>query len=213
MKETQFFRCSGKKLSPSALQACVTALQAGGTIIFPTDTVYGLACNAFHPAAIARIYKLKGRSYSKPLPILLNDASQLPFVATEVLEEARKLIEIHWPGALTLVFKTAPLALHAARGKSTIAVRVPDHPFARQILSAAQLPLATTSVNISGRKAVVSGEEAKKVFQGKVDVIIDGGPCDIGHESTVLDVTHFPFSVLREGALSKTQLARVLNLN
>lgn len=184
----------------------MNTLKIGGVIVFPTDTVYGIGCNAFHPEAIRRIYALKGRQYSKPLPLLLAETGQLPLVAKDVPKEAVRLMEAYWPGALTLVFKTAPLALNAARGKSTIAVRIPDHGVVRQLLEHLSLPLAATSANISGKPSLKTGAQAKKIFLSKVDVIIDGGPCEVGRESSVVDASHFPFTILREGAVSKPEL-------
>lgn len=184
----------------------------GGVLVFPTDTVYGIGCNAFHPEAIQKIYDLKGRHYSKPLPILLSDAKQMPLVTKEVPSEAERLMKAFWPGALTLVCKTGPLALNAARGKHTIAVRVPAHGVTSQLLAGLGLPLAATSANISGKKAIVSGTQARKLFESKVDVIIDGGACNVGRESSVVDASHYPFTVLREGALSKAELLAKMSL-
>ncbi len=188
------------------LELCLETLRMGGLIVFPTDTVYGIGCNAFHPEAIRKIYELKGRSYTKPLPVLLGNASQLPFVAVDVPKEVAPLIDAFWPGALTLVFKTAPLAMNAARGKGTIAVRVPAHGITAQILEGLSLPLAATSANESGQGSLSRSAQVKKLFMSKVDVIIDGGACAGGRESSVVDASHYPFSVLREGAVSKPQL-------
>ena len=142
-------------------------------MIVPTDTVYGLACNAFDPVAVARIYELKGRDYRKPLPILLPSAAELPLVAAEILPEAERLIRAFWPGALTLVVKTAPHALNAARGKNTVAVRVPAHGMLRALLDAFGLPIVATSVNRSGGKAVTTGTAAQRLFRGRVDVVVN----------------------------------------
>jgi L-threonylcarbamoyladenylate synthase len=209
---TAIFKARGGKLGRDALQCCAEAIKAGGVIVFPTDTVYGIACNAFNVAAIHRIYELKGRNYSKPLPLLLEDAAKLPLVAKDVLPQADVLIDAYWPGPLTLVLKTAPMAVNAARGKASVAVRVPDHGVVRSILKAAHVPLATTSANKSGEDAISEGEEAIELFEGLVDVIIDGGTCPVGTASTVVDATHFPFTVLREGSISRFELTKRLNL-
>lgn len=190
----------------------MAALEEGGVIAIPTDTVYGLACSAFSLDGVRRIYELKGRSYTKALPVLLGDRDQLPLIAKDVPAEAEVLMEKFWPGALTLVFKTAPTALHAARGKSTIAVRIPDHGVIRQILDVARVPLASTSANTSGEPSLVSGEAVVKRFRGEVDLIVDGGRCHHAKESTVIDASHFPFTVLRAGALSKEKVAAALKL-
>jgi len=110
------------------------------------------------------------------------------------------------------VVKTGPLATGASRGKSTIAVRVPDHGVLRDLLQRAGIPLATTSANRSGRPEVTDGADAVRQFSGHVDIIIDGGRCPVGRPSSVVDVTHFPFVVLREGAVSKRELERCLRV-
>jgi L-threonylcarbamoyladenylate synthase len=199
-----------RKLSRGELDLCFESLSSGGLIVFPTDTVYGLACNAFHAHAIQEVYRIKGRSHLKPLPVFLSDVEQLPLVAKEILPEARSLTKAFWPGALTLVFKTAPLALHATRGKSTIAVRIPKIPMITDLLRELPFPLAVTSANTSSRPSLTLGVQARKFFKDKVDVIIDAGGCPIGRESTIVDVTHFPFTVLREGAVPKQNILEAL---
>ena len=197
-------------LGLAAKRACLEALERGGVIVIPTDTVYGLACGAFNPEAIAAVYRLKGRSYAKPLPILLAGAEQLPLVADAPPPEANRLIKRYWPGPLTLVLKTTPLALHASRGRATLAVRVPDHGIVRDVLVAAAIPLAATSANRSGEPSITDGAQAVRAFGGLVDVIIDAGRCAWSKESSVVDATHYPFTLLREGAVTKSELDREL---
>lgn len=210
--KTTVFKTRGHALSKDELAFCAETVRAGGVVVFPTDTVYGIGCNAFNPDAIARVYKIKGRSYTKPLPVLLADAGQLTLVAKEIHAETDLLIEKYWPGPLTLVFKTAPIALNATRGKQTIAVRVPDHKFVRDLLVSVHIPLAATSANASGKPPLVRGADVRKEFSGKVDVIIDGGDCPVGEASSVVDATHVPFTILREEAISKAELTRALKL-
>jgi tRNA threonylcarbamoyl adenosine modification protein (Sua5/YciO/YrdC/YwlC family) len=139
-------------------------IQSGGVVVFPTDTVYGIGCNAFSHEGIEKIYKLKGRSYTKPLPVLLAHVHQLPLVARDVVPETAPLIDEYWPGALTLVLKTSSFAMHVSRGKSTIAVRVPDHRLVRELLNATSVPLATTSANKSGHESIFKADEVKKTL-------------------------------------------------
>ncbi len=200
------------RFTKQALRVCEQTIQRGGVIVFPTDTVYGVGCNAFSHDGIEKIYRLKGRSYSKPLPVLLAHAHQLPLVAKDVPAETAVLIDEYWPGPLTLVLKTSQFALNASRGKPTIAVRVPDHRLVRELLNAVQVPLATTSANKSGHDSLSRAADVKKIFMNKVDVIVDGGDCPGGVASSVIDATHVPFTVFREGAISKAELIRVLKL-
>ena len=210
--KTTILKIKNHSLDDAAVRVLAHAVNAGGVIVFPTDTVYGIGCSAFNPTAIKKVYSLKGRRYSKPLPILLGDESQLPLVAAGVPPEAQKLTESFWPGGLTLVFTTTPLALFASGGRRTIAVRVPDYPPVRSLLEKIQIPLAATSANISGKKAMKRGADVVRLFSGKVDLIVDGGECPGGRESTVVDAQTYPFSVLRHGAISKTEIAKVLGL-
>ena len=210
--ETRVHKMKGDRLDQSAIHDCVLALASGGLVVIPTDTVYGIACGAFNAHAVSRIYELKGRSYDKPLPVLIPNADQLSLVAADIPTEAFRLIGGFWPGALTLVFKTAPLASVAAHGRPTIAIRVPDHGVVRTLLDHAGVPIAATSANRSGEEAITQGEDAIAQFKGKVDVIVDGGPCVIGRASTVVDASRFPFMVLREGAIPKKELERCLRV-
>jgi L-threonylcarbamoyladenylate synthase len=210
--ETRVHQMKEGRLGDDALHDCAIALSAGGLVVVPTDTVYGIACAAFNPDAVRRVYELKGRRYSKPLPVLISSASQLSLVAADIPDEAFRLIDAFWPGALTLVFKTAPLATLAAHGRATIAIRVPDHGVVRLLLDGAGVPIAATSANRSGEPSLTRGADAVKHFRGKVDVIVDGGDCARGRESSVVDASRFPFSVLREGAISKGDLERCLRV-
>lgn len=205
-KMTRLIDASDRDLSDSELNDILGILENSGVLILPTDTVYGLACNAFDPVAIQKVYALKGRDYSKPLPVLLSSVAQLPLAAKEVPPEVFRLTKRFWPGPLTVVLRTAPIAMHASRGKETIAVRVPDHGVLARILSRTQLPMAATSANRSGEKSVKTGAAAVKQFMDKVDLIVDGGDCRHKKESTVVDAVQFPFTVLRTGVLSKDEL-------
>ena len=209
-RRTTVLRCADGQLVGEALAACVAAIRSGGLIVIPTDTVYGIACNAFDPVAIARVYALKGREYRKALPILLPSEETLPLITTEVLPEARRLIRSLWPGPLTVVVKTAPTVMNATRGKETVAVRVPDHGMVLTLLREFGLPLAATSANLSGNAAITNGRAAVDLFRGRVEIIVDGGACAVGRESTVVETTRFPFTVIREGAVSRFELMRIL---
>lgn len=195
---------------PHDVDLCVDHLKRGEVIALPTDTVYGIVCSAFNIEAIHEIYRLKGRSYTKALPLLLGDVSQLPLVAEDIQPEVYKLIEKFWPGPLTLVFKTAPLALPATRGKSTVALRIPNDPLVLKISRLLGVPLASTSANLSGEKSAVEFGPVLAAFDKKVPLLIDGGLCPLSIESTVIDVTHYPFTVIREGAVPKSTILKVL---
>jgi tRNA threonylcarbamoyl adenosine modification protein (Sua5/YciO/YrdC/YwlC family) len=200
------------KATSARLSSAVEALRAGGLVIFPTDTVYGLGASVFRPAAVRRIYRLKGRSYKKPLPILVADVAQALPLVEPPSDRLRRLIDDHWPGPLTVVFKTSSLGRLATGGKSTVAIRVPDHAGARALLKAMGSPLAVTSANPSGEPPAVTGAQAKKIFGGRVEVLWDGGRCRKGVASTVLDASGPAWTLVREGAIPKRKLLTYLDI-
>jgi L-threonylcarbamoyladenylate synthase len=202
----------GSRVPAEAIRAAVEALQEGGLAVFPTDTVYGLAASVFRPAAIRRIYRLKGRSYKKPLPLLVADAAQAAPLVEPMSDRLRRLLKDYWPGPLTVVFKTSSLGRMVTGGKETVAIRVPNHPAARALLKAFRAPLAVTSANPSGKPPAVTGAAAKKIFGGRVEVLWDGGRCPGGVASTVLDASSFQWTLVREGAVSKKTLLKYLDL-
>ena len=177
-------------------------------VIFPTETVYGIATSVFSLPGIRRIYKLKGSQGRKPLALLVHSLSAAKPLVESIPPEADRLAKRFWPGPLTLILKASPLGRLVTGGLATIGVRIPDHPVALSILKAAGIPLATTSVNRSGQKPTISGREAAKLFGSKVDYLIDGGICRLKTASSVVDMSHYPFMVVREGALSKKLLEK-----
>jgi len=182
----------------------------GGLFIFPTDTVYGIGCNLFMRRSVGRIYSLKGRGYSKPLPILIHDARDLSILTKEVPKETGILIKEFWPGPLTLVFQSSLIASIATGGRSTVALRLPSEKFLLKVLKTVKMPLASTSANLSGNPALSSGREVIRQFNGRVEIIADGGKTQLGVPSTVLDLSNFPFTVRREGAVPKKKLLEIV---
>ncbi|MFN0117563.1 MAG: L-threonylcarbamoyladenylate synthase [Elusimicrobiota bacterium] len=212
LHQSVIFSLKDERLTRAEFEYCVQVLNRGGIIVMPTDTVYGIVCHPFNPEAIKKIYELKGRDYKKPLPILLGNLNHLPLVAEQVLPEAYQLMKKFWPGGMTLVFETAKQALFATAGRDSIAVRFPDYKFNLDLISAFELPLAATSANRSGEESIVQSQAAIDLFRGRVDVIIDGGTCPKLRESSVVDVRRYPFSLIREGAISKKELMDGLGL-
>jgi len=203
-------RATGRSLPAKILANIASDLQAGAVVIFPTETVYGIGTSVFSRTGIQRIYKLKGRQGRKPLALLVPSlAAASPLVET-IPPEAARLAECFWPGPLTLVFKASALGRLVTGGLATIGVRIPDHPIALAILRKVGIPLATTSVNRSGQKPATSGAEAAKFFGSQVDWLIDGGHCRVKTASSVIDLSHYPFMIVREGALSKKTLEKAL---
>jgi L-threonylcarbamoyladenylate synthase len=199
------------RTAADALRAAADALRAGKLVAFPTETVYGLGANALDPVAIARIFAAKGRPTTNPLIVHVADASELPAVASEVTPLAVKLIAAFWPGPLTLVLPKNPAVPDAVTaGGPTVAVRCPAHPLALELLRAAGVPVAAPSANRSGELSPTTADHVLASLDGRIDFVLDGGPCPGGLESTVLDVTGPVPRLLRPGLVSLDQLRAVV---
>ena len=196
----------------SALDEAAAALAAGGLVAFPTETVYGLGADATSDAAVARVYEAKGRPHFNPLIAHLPDlaAAERLVVFTDL---ARRLAEAFWPGPLTLVLpRTAgcPVSLLASAGLDTLAVRVPDHPLALALLRAFGRPLVAPSANPSGQLSPTSASDVRDALGDKVAVILDGGPCRVGVESTVVDLSGEHPALLRPGGVPAEALEAIV---
>jgi L-threonylcarbamoyladenylate synthase len=189
----------------------VTLLRAGALVAFPTETVYGLGADAANPAAVSRIFAVKGRPAAHPLIVHLGAAEQLALWAREVPEAACRLADAFWPGPLTLVLRRAPRVSDVVTGaQDTVAVRVPGHPLALELLRAFGGGLAAPSANRFGRISPTTAAHVRAELGERVDLILDGGPCAVGLESTILDVSGERPRLLRPGGISLAQLGAVL---
>ncbi len=193
------------------LNAAVEALRDGDLVAFPTETVYGLGAHAAHPGALSRVFQLKGRPLTHPLIVHLDSPRYLTRWAREVPVAAERLAERFWPGPLTLVLPRAP-KVHplVTGGQDTIAVRVPSHPMAQQLLTAFGGGIAAPSANRYGRLSPTRAEHVREEFGGAVRVILDGGECKVGLESTIVACVGGSVRLLRPGAISLSQLRRVV---
>jgi L-threonylcarbamoyladenylate synthase len=197
--------------SEDALCRAVEVLRAGGLIAFPTDTVYGVAALPWDVDTVARLYVAKQRPRSLPIPLLLSDVDRLSRVATLALEFA-PLAERFWPGGLTLVLPKTEVVPDVVSPGPTVAVRVPDLSLARDLIRQAGGVLAVTSANVSGQPSPVTAEEVKEHLGERIDLIVDGGPCQGGVPSSLLDCTVSPPVLLRRGAISEEALRSVVGL-
>jgi L-threonylcarbamoyladenylate synthase len=192
---------------PKAIVQALQVLRQGGLVAFPTDTVYGVGAHAFLPEAVERIYHVKGRPLSKPIPLLLDGVDRLGRVTEFVPEKALMLAEMFWPGPLTMVLARSPEVPDVVTaGGPSVAVRVPDHDFALRLITEAGGVLAATSANLSGRPDPVTAEEVLGYLQGRIDLILDGGLCPGGIPSTVVDLTRPSPQVVRVGAIASDDL-------
>jgi L-threonylcarbamoyladenylate synthase len=179
----------------------VRILRRGGVIAFPTDTVYGLGADVFNVRAVERVYEIKNRPKNQQLPLLIADVEQLTMLAESITEITWFLARRFWPGGLTLVLsKKDSLPSYLASG-STVAVRVPNHPVCLALIKGLGNPITGTSANTSGRSAALTADEVGQQLEGKIDFVIDGGKCPGGEESTIVDITSEPPTILRPGII------------
>jgi L-threonylcarbamoyladenylate synthase len=194
---------------PIALQHATDVLKNGGLVVFPTDTVYGLASLAYNPGYIERLFIVKGRSNAQAIAILMADIDDLSKVAESPNETAIRLAERFWPGPLTLIVPRHPSLPEILSPLPTIGVRIPDHALARELLRRTG-PLAVTSANLSGREAASTAQEALSQLGGRVHLILDGGPTPGGVASTVVDCTTKELVIVRQGPVSLEQMKTVI---
>lgn len=200
--------------SASSIARAAECLRAGGLVAFPTETVYGLGAHALDAAAVQRLFDAKGRPANDPLIVhLLSIDDAMPLVEDKgtVIDLARRLAARFWPGPLTLVLrKSARVPREVTAGLGTVAVRAPSHRVARALLEAARIPVAAPSANLFSRPSPTRAEHVLQDLEGRIDMVLDGGPTPVGVESTVLDLTADLPTVLRPGAVSLEQLREVM---
>ncbi len=208
---TEVIKITDVAQQKSEVEKAARLLKEGEAVAIPTETVYGLAANALDPDAIAKIFTVKGRPQDNPLILHISELSELSSVTPEIPEYALRLALKFWPGPLTMIFKRQPKIPPAvSAGLSTVAVRCPSHPVARAIIKASGVPLAAPSANLSGKPSPTSAEHVLTDLNGKIPLIIDGGPCSVGVESTVLDLTCYPPRLLRPGGIPLKDLSSVV---
>ena len=193
------------------ITAASDVIRNGGLAAVPTETVYGLAGNGLDAEAVSRIYEVKGRPAVKPLSLMVPDASALERYGVEAPEQARLLADTYWPGPLTIVVKARPeIPPIVLAGGKTVGLRCPDHPLTLALLRDCGLPLAAPSANPSGSPSPKTARQVLDYFDGLIDCVIDGGPCGIGTESTIIDMSVLPYRILRQGALPEEQIVGTL---
>lgn len=195
---------------PAAIQEAAAILRRGGLLGIPTETVYGLGADALNEDAVVRIFLAKGRPQDNPLIIHVPDASWLEQYCRDVPPEAYRLAERFWPGPLTMILPRRDIVpLQTTGGLETVGVRCPDHPVTLAIIRAAGVPIAAPSANLSGRPSPTTAQHVKADLEGRIDLILDGGPCRVGLESTVLSLCGTP-TILRPGGVTREMLEAVM---
>ncbi|WRQ72955.1 MAG: L-threonylcarbamoyladenylate synthase [Methanosarcinales archaeon Met12] len=199
------------KATPKALQDAGDIIRKGGLVAFPTETVYGLGADALNPQAVARIFEVKNRPRFDPLIVHIADFLEVERLCHSPNEKAEKLIERFWPGPLTItLLKSKVVPDIVTAGLSTVAIRMPAHPVALNLIKKAEVPIAAPSANPFGYLSPTTAEHVKEQIGEKVDMILDGGKCPIGVESTVIDLTEAEPILLRPGGLSLEEIEAVI---
>ncbi|MCW1960397.1 MAG: L-threonylcarbamoyladenylate synthase [Mycobacterium sp.] len=209
---TQTFDCRDPQNRADAISAAAAALKSGRLVVMPTDTVYGLAADAFDNQAVAALLAAKGRGRDMPVGVLVGSWHTIEGLVYYVPDSARELIRAFWPGALSLVVQQAPsLRWDLGDARGTVMLRMPLHPVALELLRETG-PLAVSSANVSGQPPATTGQEAQHQLGGLVDVYLDGGPSEQQAASTIVDLTGASPRVLREGPISVAAVAEVLGV-
>ena len=208
---TEVVRVDPARPNQEDILRAADCLRRGGLVAFPTETVYGLGAHALDRAAVLRLFEAKGRPANDPLIVHISAFDQVAALVVALPEAAAPLAARFWPGPLTLVMRRAPsVPLEVTAGLDTVALRVPAHPVARALLLAASFPVAAPSANLFSRPSPTRAAHVLDDLDGRIDMVMDGGPTQVGVESTVLDLTVDPPAVLRPGAVSVEMLRTVV---
>jgi L-threonylcarbamoyladenylate synthase len=209
--KTRILKVSLEHPEPEAIAEAREVLLADGLVVIPTETVYGLAARALSVAAVQKVFAAKGRPLHEPLPVQVATPEMLLRVCVNISDRARTLVRRFMPGPLTLVMQGSGMLPDIVTGGSgTVGVRIPNHPVALAVLQAIGEPLVVTSANLSGRLPPIDAEGAARQMEGRADLVLDAGRCSVGIESTVVDMTVQPPRLLREGAISRSELETAL---
>ena len=212
--ETKIIKIDRYKFDKQDLKEAAEILKAGGLVAFPTETVYGLGADGLKEEASSKIFSAKGRPCDNPLIIHIADIDALKVLTKTIPEKGFKLAKQFWPGPLTLIFdksKTVPYS--TTGGLETIAIRMPSHPIAYELIRTSGVYVAAPSANTSGRPSPTRAEHVADDLGGKIDYIIDGGKVDIGLESTIVDVTGSTPVVLRPGYITTDMIEDVVTID
>lgn len=210
--KTEYFNFK-KSTNSNILKDLGKNLQNGGIGIFPTDTVYGIGCNSFNENSIRKLFEIKHRNFSKPISVLISNQEMLNRLVEYISPEEQKLIDNFWPGALTIVFnKRNNISNLLTSNLNTIGIRMPNDKITLDLLNYSNVPLATTSANISGENSGTNIYDFYNKFNNKVDFIIDTGDSHIGKASTIVHLINGSPKILREGCISKEQIENVLSV-
>ncbi|MCX8171014.1 MAG: L-threonylcarbamoyladenylate synthase [Candidatus Bathyarchaeota archaeon] len=210
-RRTIILKVDCEKPERKKIELAADVIRRGGLVAFPTETVYGLGANALNSEAVRNIYLAKMRPMDNPIIVHVARREDVYRLAIEVPEEAEKLMRYFWPGPLTLILKASEIVPRITTGGlDTVAIRMPRHKVALALIEASGTPIAAPSANLAGRPSPTMAEHVIQDLYGRIDVILDAGPTNIGVESTVIDLTFNPPQILRPGGVTYEELKSVL---
>jgi L-threonylcarbamoyladenylate synthase len=210
---TQVYQIDPDRPDMDLIETAAAVLRNGGLVAFPTETVYGLAASAFLVDSVSRVYNAKQRPFNQPLPVQVCNRAEVDTLARDIPAEARRLMDAFFPGPLTLVFRRLPtVSVTVTGGQNTIGIRMPDHPIPLNVMRAFGAPLVCPSANLTGRRAPMSAADVLEDLDSRIDMVLDGGPTHDRVPSTVLDVTTRPARLLREGKITREELAEYVEI-
>lgn len=210
---TKILEVDSNNIAIQVIKEAAEVIKQGGVVAFPTETVYGLGANGLDEEASQKIYSVKGRPSNNPLIFHISDVDQLQDLVEEISFDAKKLINLYWPGPLTLVFKkNKKISKKLTSNLETIAIRMPENVIARKLIKESNVPIVAPSANLSGKPSPTKAEHVSDDLQGKIEIILDGGEVDIGLESTIVDVSTKHPRILRPGKITREELLEVIEL-
>jgi L-threonylcarbamoyladenylate synthase len=211
MKQTLTLKVDPQQPDPKQIQTAADIIRKGGLVAFPTETVYGLGADALNPNAVQALFQAKNRPLDNPPIIHIENTKTIHTLTTQIPPNAEKLMQKFWPGPLTLIFKRSKTIPDiTVAGLDTVAVRMPNHPVALALIKQSNCPIAAPSANLAGKPSPTTAQHVHTDLNGKIDAILDSGPTRIGVESTVLDLTTTPATLLRPGGTTLEALKTVL---
>jgi L-threonylcarbamoyladenylate synthase len=209
--KTKIIKINPKKIEIYKIREAAEIIKKGGLVAFPTETVYGLGANVFDEKAVKKIFQVKKRPFNDPIIVHIAKKNDIYKLTKEVPKIVKKLIDKFWPGPLTLILKKRKIIPKiVTAGLKTVAIRMPKNKIALSLIKEAKTPIAAPSANLFGKPSPTTAQHVKEDLLNKIDLIIDGGPTKIGLESTVLDLTTKPATLLRPGGITLEKLKKIL---
>lgn len=212
--QTEILKINSTNPEPELIQKCVNILKNGGSIVYPTETLYGLGVDVLNSDACSNVFVIKNRDNKKPLIVHISNIDNINLVAVDIPKKAFDLMNKYWPGPLTIVLKKNDnISDIVSSGFNTVGVRIPNNKIELEIIKKFNSPITGTSANLSGNDGIIDPKIAFKELNGKVDIVIDGGVCDFGIPSTIVDFSSGEIKLIREGAIRYNDILKFLKID